>query len=577
MGDIHQPLHTGFARDAGGTGIPLSDPEMSLHDLWDFELINHLKPQSPAGSWNDVGQQILTLLSRDRALYDQIVSPVSDIESFLETHESRREYASILASETSTQTTCQFAYQDETGRYIVPHATISKTYFTTRGKIVILQLAKAGVRLADLINTVAELFYERKAELRAIASAEKRKAQAEQSSLAESAPSPSSSNMFSVLALDMEFDAEEICSQSSESFVGEEDGAAASVPGKKSAARRKGKSRKTVVRKPEDEAKEDTDDAVLPSSVPDLSKATLIKRKGQYYITSVDLVTPEYLPVFFNTFKVVFTKNASPEPISFHFDSAMFGKRQISKERVVETMSYLRSGELQDLTGLDEPESLSGIASVQVGGYIMPNFGLGPDKSGYMGSSVGDAGEVGRRLYIRNLIGKRRLQRLKVAHRQRFLAQLDLVGADKEFKTISEKWDYEFFSKLNKIVVFLYKHIQIFIHVDSLTNTHMRFSEHNGVYKGGNIMMLVDTNIYDGDLTPRIKKGLEIACVRSEELSRANRDTRPSLGREMIDIELMFFDTDPDRLSRVRLLNNFVAYPGDDESSYFVFEWDLFE
>jgi hypothetical protein len=40
LADIHQPLHTGFARDAGGVTLTVAvDPEMSLHQLWDFALL----------------------------------------------------------------------------------------------------------------------------------------------------------------------------------------------------------------------------------------------------------------------------------------------------------------------------------------------------------------------------------------------------------------------------------------------------------------------------------------------------------------------------------------------------------
>lgn len=577
LGDIHQPLHTGFARDAGGNHIPLLNPGMSLHDLWDYAIINNLKPGS-AGTWKNVAEHISTLLSLDHSLYEEILSPVLDLESLLETEDKRMQYASILATETSTQSTCKFAYQDESGIYIQPNATISDAYMESRGKIVIRQLARAGVRLADLINVVSELFYERKEELRIAAHEEalaKKKAREEEALLAEQpiAP-PSSSNRFSVLSLDIQFDAEEICHD--ELLVSEND--TALVSPKKTLSKRKPRKSRTPVASHDIG---DLDSLVLPkTSELDITTATLIKRRDQFYITSIDLVTCEYEPVFFNTYKVVFTKNASPDPITFHFDAAMFGKRKISKSIVIQTLMYLRTGEIGEILPLaTEPESAAAITSVEEGGYVMPNFGVRPDKSGYVGISVvggGLSGDEARRCrYLQKLIAKRRNERLKKAHKEQYLAQLELVGPDKQFKTLSDKWDFDFFSKLSKITVFLYEHVQVFISIDSLSNKHMRFSQHNLIFNGGNYMMLMDTAIYDGDLTPRIKRGMEIASVKNEKLSNANRFTRPTLAQEMKDIDLLFFDPDPDRITRVRAVRNFFAYPGDEESSYFVFEWDL--
>jgi len=47
-GDIHQPLHAGFADDRGGNNFDITykGKATNLHSLWDFELINQ-----HAGSW----------------------------------------------------------------------------------------------------------------------------------------------------------------------------------------------------------------------------------------------------------------------------------------------------------------------------------------------------------------------------------------------------------------------------------------------------------------------------------------------------------------------------------------------
>ena len=48
-GDLHQPLHAGFADDRGGNNydVIFNGEEMNLHSFWDFELVNE-----HAGGWH---------------------------------------------------------------------------------------------------------------------------------------------------------------------------------------------------------------------------------------------------------------------------------------------------------------------------------------------------------------------------------------------------------------------------------------------------------------------------------------------------------------------------------------------
>ena len=51
VGDLHQPLHAGFARDRGGNDfdVTYSGEQMNLHDFWDRALI-----EDRAGDWQDL-------------------------------------------------------------------------------------------------------------------------------------------------------------------------------------------------------------------------------------------------------------------------------------------------------------------------------------------------------------------------------------------------------------------------------------------------------------------------------------------------------------------------------------------
>jgi hypothetical protein len=57
VGDLHQPLHAGFADDRGGNNfdIVFKGEQINLHGFWDFELVNE-----HAGSW----ENLVCLLSK---------------------------------------------------------------------------------------------------------------------------------------------------------------------------------------------------------------------------------------------------------------------------------------------------------------------------------------------------------------------------------------------------------------------------------------------------------------------------------------------------------------------------------
>jgi hypothetical protein len=614
LGDIHQPLHTGFAKDAGGVKIPLIEPEMSLHDLWDYELINNLKvsvTKNPAGTWDTVAEYIVSRLLMNPSFQDQINAPVQDIETFLETDGGKLEYASILASETSMESTCTHAYRDTTNIYIEANTTITPVYIENRGKIVLRQLTKAGVRLAHLVNVVAELYYERKEEIRLSAYA--KAAEKKLLTAVTSAPKIVFYNSFGALALDMDFEPEELCQEGgdlvSTSAVSSPTTASVVSPREPKKKKNKSSGRRVVPVASKTDTPTDEVTVLQPLATGlDLSRVTIIKRHGAYIVTSRDLVTPDYEPLFFDTFRIRFTKNVSPEPVTLRFDAAMFGKRFVSHKTVIRTILYLKGISVTD-DDLEESRTEAGagaagsaaiegstaltltsssdIVAVENGGYIIPAFShmhASEDKSGYWGLVAVRGGvrddRSRRQIHLQSLINKRRNMRLKAAHRERYLSQLSMVGPDKEFKTLEKKWDYEFYSKLNKIVVYLAGHIQAFIHIDTLRNsslgaTHMRFSEHNGVYEGGNFFMLVDTAIYDGDITARIKRGMEIVGSKNMQLAKDYKFVRPTLIKELFEIDMLFFDSDPNRATRLRYVQNFFSYPGDEDESYFVFEWDL--
>ena len=161
MGDIHQPLHTAFDIDKGGTRINLGHPaDTSLHELWDYGLLDAEKGEK---HWRDIAEDLHDgIAKRNYAFLDRIAKQqnVGHVVGNGET-EALIDYAAYIASETSTNMTCKFAYMDEKFSYIISGAHVSADYYRTRAVYVKLQLAKASARLAILINEIVSTYCSR--------------------------------------------------------------------------------------------------------------------------------------------------------------------------------------------------------------------------------------------------------------------------------------------------------------------------------------------------------------------------------------------------------------------------------
>ena len=129
IGDLHQPLHVANDEDWGGNKIKVSwfGEATNLHAVWDAGIIEHARLQYPDG------------IKRLMALHEKVGSPnVLDWmqESF---HLARG-----------------IAYLDANGKPVRSGAKLGDAYYKRCEPVVMQQLAKAGVRLAYLINTLVE-------------------------------------------------------------------------------------------------------------------------------------------------------------------------------------------------------------------------------------------------------------------------------------------------------------------------------------------------------------------------------------------------------------------------------------
>lgn len=136
MADIHQPLHVGFKEDGGGNGILLTEPRFSLHEVWD-RIPDKASP-SEAHYISDI----------------KLPVDLSDIEAL-------KDYIGSIASETSKDFTCKFAYKHSTAidaAWIAAGDQLSAEYLKRQVVVVNMQLWKAAGRLASLLNGLGAIY-----------------------------------------------------------------------------------------------------------------------------------------------------------------------------------------------------------------------------------------------------------------------------------------------------------------------------------------------------------------------------------------------------------------------------------
>ena len=155
VADAHQGLHVGFAEDFGGNAISLAHPaESSLHEAWDSFLLREYKTRLPSeadSSWYGIASSLISRVE------------TGDVKNRLRMPSSRgdnaMELAAAIVSDTATTVTCQYAYWDEPAGWIENGHSLSDDYIASRSEVMLTQFMKAGVRLAQLLDSIATAYY----------------------------------------------------------------------------------------------------------------------------------------------------------------------------------------------------------------------------------------------------------------------------------------------------------------------------------------------------------------------------------------------------------------------------------
>jgi len=137
IGDMHQPLHMADHDDRGGNDLyvwlPREREPRRLHEVWDSRLINLARARRAEANW---AEDLL-----DRSTHDIAAWQRGTIEQW---------------ARESHQLAVDVVYADLPGvtchGQSVDHVTLTREYVEEGKRIVPIQLTKAGVRIAGVLN-----------------------------------------------------------------------------------------------------------------------------------------------------------------------------------------------------------------------------------------------------------------------------------------------------------------------------------------------------------------------------------------------------------------------------------------
>lgn len=166
MAEIHQPMHLGFRADVGGTKLWINSAQTTLHNVWDQTLFEHHLEQNEKQNthrlWNyyavfeDLMSDLQASLGPNKVFKRMFTSEdISSKQTLLTKIES-------IATETSSRLTCNIAYKHVDGTSIWNNDDLDDDYMKSRSGYMLKQFQRAGIRLAHILDVVAEEYFKQR-------------------------------------------------------------------------------------------------------------------------------------------------------------------------------------------------------------------------------------------------------------------------------------------------------------------------------------------------------------------------------------------------------------------------------
>ena len=535
MGDIHQPLHTGFAEDAGGVSIKLgSEPRLSLHQMWDYGLTEQwaIPSRSPKAESKKV---------------DPVKAP-TDITSY----ETVLDFATEIATESTISFTCDLAYKDESGNFIRSGSQLSQAYIDSRRSIIVDRIDAASTRLVKLLQAMAKT-------LRGNFVPAPTRPPVESS--------PKSANRFATL--EMDFDPEDYLVDLS-GWIS---------PNSRSKQHRQTKDRFAGL----ENLVSQTPTMINGVNVTDI---ILTKINEQYVITRVRKNSRDkHLGItMVSVFRVKFSRNRiMHDPFSFLVDAKAFPF--ITGEEVLKIILYMRGIPENEMGSL--VKSVHGnLASVEqvrtdvtrfapIDGEFSSDQFLNLTNRDFLQSRGWDKEFTGNHLYYA-LITEEILR----MDEEEYWAQMNRTGAQSRAQ-LSLYWDYQVATKLTEIVFLRLGSIQAVFLKSTLRSGSVSLNAmvHPCVDASGlmeHFFNLIDIEIMYGDLTDRSTELLN-RIARKQPVSTQTEylQIRPSLENELKDLDLIFTGKARDRWKQIKSIKGFSLIPTFTAPNHAMIMWRI--
>ena len=165
VADLHQPMHIGFKSDHGGVGVTVHLPghrhKHHLHQIWDrlMRTSNGLENLDTKAHADLLLKRIQTSRRNARRQIRKRAGSFIAQDGKSLTLSKLTDLTLDMANETLQELTCKFAYSsgtDLSGKpiWIQTRGYLDQKYFDSRSHLVDLQLIRAGVRLAYILEVI---------------------------------------------------------------------------------------------------------------------------------------------------------------------------------------------------------------------------------------------------------------------------------------------------------------------------------------------------------------------------------------------------------------------------------------
>jgi len=148
-GDIHQPLHIGFLSNLGGNSLQgtFMGSKTNLHSLWDSGMMNVLLKEQFQNDQNLLAEYLVDKINNEwkKDAADWKTCLLNDPFASCPT-----EWA-----EDTAKLACEYAYVEADGKTpIKNNFVLDRDYYERNIDVVLVQLAKSGVRMANVLNNL---------------------------------------------------------------------------------------------------------------------------------------------------------------------------------------------------------------------------------------------------------------------------------------------------------------------------------------------------------------------------------------------------------------------------------------